>query len=72
MNKRIKKKKIKYIIDNIQKVNLQDNDTLIFRYNDEKYSLEAVSRFAQIISEQVTKKAIFVPKEWDMVKTCEN
>lgn len=36
MNKRQHKKKIKYIIDNIQKINLKEKDLLVFKINTNK------------------------------------
>ena len=71
MNKRQKAKKIKYIIDNIQTINLKENDFLLFRYNPIKYKPKYISDFAEIISKNTTNKIVFIPSDIEMKKVSE-
>lgn len=67
MNKRQNKKKLKYIIDNIQIVNLKENEFLLFRYN-KNTDYKTMSEFANYINRFLSKKAIFVPTEFEVKK----
>lgn len=71
MNKRQSKKRIKCIIDNIQTINLNENEFLLFRYDPKKNSAVDVSTFAKFISKNVTNKIVFVPTDFEMKKVIE-
>ena len=76
MNKRQNKKKIKYIIDNIQIVNLKENEFLLFRYDQIKYRPQYIAELAEIISKNitgkiVTGKIVFIPNDLEMKKVSE-
>jgi len=71
MNKRQNKKKIKYIIDNIQTVNLKENEFLLFRYDQIKYRLQYIAELAEIISKNITGKIVFIPNDLQMKKVSE-
>ena len=53
MNKRQIKKKIKYIIDNIQTVNLKENEFLLFRYDQIKYRPQYIAELAEMIRNDI-------------------
>ena len=71
MNKRQNKKKIKYIIDNIQIVNLKENEFLLFRYDQIKYRPQYIAELAEIISKNITGKIVFIPNDLEMKKVSE-
>lgn len=71
MNKRIHKKKMKFIIDNIQQVKLNENEFLIFRFDENKWKPDYMKLFAQYIKENVSNKVFFVPKDIEMIKGTE-
>lgn len=71
MNKRQHKNKIKYIIDNIQTINLKENEVLLFKYDETKYNRETVVNFADFIKNQIAQKVLFVPISWDIKKISE-
>jgi len=71
MNKRQNKKKIKYIIDNIQTVNLKENEFLLFRYDQIKYRPQYIAELAEIISKNITGKIVFIPNDLQMKKVSE-
>jgi len=71
MNKRQNKKKIKYIIDNIQTVNLKENEFLLFRYDQIKYRPQYIAELAEIISKNITGKIVFIPNDLEMKKVSE-
>jgi len=71
MNKRQNKKKIKYIIDNIQIVNLKENEFLLFRYDQIKYRPQYIAELAEIISKNITGKIVFIPNDLQMKKVSE-
>jgi len=71
MNKRQNKKKIKYIIDNIQTVNLKENEFLLFRYDQIKYRPQYIAELAKIISKDITGKIVFIPNDLEMKKVSE-
>lgn len=62
---------MKYVINNIQKINLTENDVLLFRYDD-KYNLESIKNFAYAVKKQLTNKFLFVPISWDIKKITED
>lgn len=72
MNKRQHKKKVKCIVDNIKRINLKENDILLFRYDDTKYGCDTVANFADFIKEVITQRLIFVPISWDIKKIRED
>ena len=67
MNKRQRKKRNKCIIDNIQKINLQEDDVLVFKF-DNQMTHEALERYAEYIKQNVSNKIIFIPKDTELVK----
>ena len=67
MSKRQRKKRNKYIIDNIQKINLQEDDILVFKFNN-KMTHEALKRYAEYIKQNVSNKIIFILKNTELVK----
>jgi len=71
MNKRQNKKKIKYIIDNIQTVNLKENEFLLFRYDQIKYRPQYIAELAEIINKNITGKIVFIPNDLEMKKVSE-
>jgi O-succinylbenzoate synthase len=71
MKKRLLKKKVKYIIDNIQTVKLQEGEFLAFRFDTNKWSPAQMEQFAKYIKENVSTKVFFVPKDIDMRKVIE-
>ena len=71
MNKRQNKKKIKYIIDNIQTINLKENEFLLFRYDQIKYRPQYIAELAEIISKNITGKIVFIPNDLEMKKVSE-
>lgn len=73
MNKRQNKKKIKYIIDNIQKLTLNENDMLIFKVNINKIKPNVAMKFAEFISEQIPDhKFILIPTGSNLSKKKES
>jgi len=68
MNKRQNKKKIKYVIDNIQKVNLDEGEFLVFQYDKEKYRFQDIAEMAEYIKKGLTTKVIFLPSDFKMKK----
>ena len=68
MNKRIKKKKFKYIIHNIQKFNLEDNECLVFKYDKKQIKVSEIANFADYIRDNISNKIIFIPKEMEVSK----
>ena len=68
MNKRQNKKKIKYIIDNIQTINLKENEFLLFRYDQIKYRPQYIAELAKMISNDITGKIVFIPNDLEMKK----
>lgn len=71
MSKRIKKKKNKYIIDNIQKFNLAENECLVFKYNSNSVKPNAIAQFAEHISNTISNKILFVPDDMQVFKVTE-
>jgi len=71
MNKRQNKKKIKYIIDNIQILNLKENEFLLFIYDQIKYRPQYIAELAEIISKNITGKIVFIPNDLQMKKVSE-
>ena len=71
MNKRQNKKKIKYIIDNIQTVNLKENEFLLFRYDQIKYRPQYIAELAEMIRNDSTGKIVFIPNDLEMKKVSE-
>jgi len=71
MNKRQNKKKIKYIIDNIQTVNLKENEFLLFRYDQIKYRPQYIAELAEMIRNDITGKIVFIPNDLEMKKVSE-
>lgn len=72
MNKRMKKKKTKYIIDNIQKFNLSSNEFLVIRYNKKDCRPVDIANFAEQVRNNVSSRILFVPTDWHMFKVCDN
>lgn len=70
MNKRIKKKKVKYTVNNIQKLSLNSDEFLVFRFNTKDFRLDEIDKFSKIISARVSNKIVFVPIEFEMIKVC--
>jgi len=68
MNKRLKKKNLAYLINNIQKVNLQDGEFLVFKFDTNKYTIEQMNRVAKDIRENISAKVLLVPKDLEMLK----
>lgn len=71
MNKRLKKKNLAYLINNIQKVNLQDGEFLVFKFDTNKYTIEQMNRVAKDIRENISAKVLLVPKDLEMLKVKE-
>jgi hypothetical protein len=71
MNKRKTKKKVKYIMFNLQKVNLAKDDVLLFRFSTDKWKPESIQQFSEWIRENVTQKFVFIPKDFEAVKVSE-
>jgi len=70
MNKRQNKKKIKYVIDNIQKVVLNDGEFLVFQYDKSKY--QDIAEMAKYIQKGLTTKVVFLPSDFEMKKVKDN
>jgi len=71
LNKRQNKKKIKYILNNIQTINLKENEFLLFRFDTNKWKPKDLADFSQQISENITSKIIFIPSDLEMKKVIE-
>ena len=63
MNKRKTKKKHKYIVENIQKFKLDEDETLVIKFDRNKWSRDDISRSYEFIQKELTWRVIFVPKE---------
>lgn len=72
MNKRQRKKKIKLVIENISKVNLGENDILVFKYDNSKYSVKTINDFANHIRNSITNKFVFIPRSFETFKVNES
>ncbi len=68
MNKRVKKKNIKNIIKNVQKMTLNENEFLVFKYDENKYRLDFIAEFMQMIRDNVTGRVIGIPNDIKMIK----
>ena len=71
MNKRIHKKKMKFVIDNIQQVKLREGEFLVFRFDPNKQSPQNIEYFANRVKENVSSKILFVPTDMQMIKASE-
>ena len=68
MNKRKTKKKHKYIIENIQKFKLDEDEALLIKYNHNEWSRDTISRFYEHIQDKLNCKVMFVPKDFKLSK----
>jgi hypothetical protein len=64
MNKRIKKKKVKCILNNVQKYGLKDNEFLVFKYDIKKFKSAEIQKCAEQLREIVSDKILFVPTDF--------
>ena len=68
MNKRQHKKKIKYIIDNIQTLNLKEDDILVFKVNIKKVGIREANMFLTYVKGSISNKLLLIPVGSDLSK----
>ena len=68
MNKRKTKKKHKYIIENIQKFKLDEDETLLIRFDHNTWSIASINSFHEYIQEKLKCRVMFIPKEFELSK----
>ena len=68
MNNRKAKKKHKYIIENIQKFKLDEDETLFIRFDHNIWGIESINSFRKYIQEKLKCKVMFIPKEFEVRK----
>jgi hypothetical protein len=60
---------MKYIIDNIQFLNLKENDNVILKVDILKFRPSEVHAFYKIIREKIPNNIFVIPKQFDLYKS---